>query len=264
MAKKEYQYDSPPQGVYVKRSPDTFGVVLTSVITSALITLLVLFVTGNLHLPSEQKQAPGQAHQPVVQSYMAPALVGMPSKSAGDLLKTRGLRLVVNAERPDKSEPGTIVEQEPLPDSQLQAGDAVTVILSSGPRRPTVPKVVGKTLAEAKEIIASIGIEIDDISYEGTGEPGVVTQVTPATGTLIEESTKLTLVVAPEDVEAPDVVGMRLPKAKQTIEQAGLKVGATKWRYNEYRPANLVLAQDPKPKTRVKPGSEIALTVNEE
>jgi beta-lactam-binding protein with PASTA domain len=262
MTKQNYQYGSQQPGVYVKRSPDTFQVVVTSVITSAVMTLVVLFVTGNLPLSQEEKPEP--AGSDVGQPHSTPALIGMPVKSAGDLLTTRGLRMIVKAERSDKSEEGTIVEQEPLPDSQLQSGEAVTVVVSSGPGGTTVPKVVGKPLEEAKDLVKAAGIEIGDVSYTGIGEPGIVTQITPATGTLVEENTKADLTVAPNDIEAPEVTGMRIGKARQVIEEAGLKVGAVKWRYNEYRAANMVLAQNPKAKSRVRPGSEISLVVNEE
>ena len=251
----------PPN--YGRRSPDMFTVVLTSVITSTVICLLVLFLTGNLSLSPKPKQGPPPIAQ-APQSHPVPSLVGMPVKSARDLLKTRKLRMVVKAERPDKAEAGNIIEQEPLPDSELETGGEVQVVVSSGIKRITVPKVVGKSLEAATESLKAGGIEIGGVEHTGDGQPGMVTQVTPATGTLISENTKVSLVVAPNDLEVPEVSGMRIGKARQTIKQSGFKVGKVRWRYNEYKPANIVLGQNPKAGTRVEPGTEINLIVNEE
>ncbi len=221
----------------------------------------MLFVTGNLSLtPAEEEpEVAKQEHQPV------PSLVGMPTDSAKELLKARKLRMVVRAERPDKTaEKGIIVEQDPLPDSELEIGGEVAIIVSSGPRKATVPTVVGKPLEEAKKLVGEAGLEIGSISYAGEGAPGSVTQITPSAGTEVNDGATVVLVAAPLDVEVPSLVGMRTALAKKKIKESGLKVGKIRWRYNEDRPANLVLSQTPAAGTKAAPDSAVDLVLNEE
>ncbi len=239
-----------------------FAVVLTSVITSSAITLVVLFVTGNLTF-----EAPVTTKEniEVVPSQVVPSLVGIPTKSAKELLKMKDMRLIVRSERPDKNiAKGQIVEQSPLPESELTSGGVVEVIVSSGAPMLTVPSIVGKTLDDSKPLIIGAGLDIAQTMFEGEGEPGTILEVTPEPGSKVEEGTKLTLVVAPMTAAVPDVLGFGIGKARKAINDAGFEVGKINWRYNENRPANLVLAQDPEPGANVAPGSKINLVLNPE
>ncbi len=250
----------------VRRSPDMFTVVLTSVITSIIISSGVLWVTGNLPFASPSDDgATGPAATSKGGYHEVPSLIGLNTKSATDLLRSRNLRMVVKSERADNVfEKGFIVEQEPLAASELTAGEQVSVVVSSGPSNTTVPEIVGLPLEEAQKRLTKIGFKVGQITQGGEGTAGTITQSTPAPGTTVEKNAEISLVVAPEGVAVPVLLGVRTGAAKRKIKEAGLKVGKIRWRYNEHKPANLVLAQNPSPGTKVAPGSAVNLVLNEE
>ncbi|MCP4674051.1 MAG: PASTA domain-containing protein [Deltaproteobacteria bacterium] len=261
MTYSEYPNDSGAPSMYARRSPGIFTVVLTSVITSTVITVAVLFVTGNLTMdPVEDPTGLG-----VEQHFLVPSLIGIPTQSAKELLTARKLRMVVRAEKPHKSMgKGLIIEQNPLPDSDLEAGGEVAIVVSSGPKKTTVPPVVGKSLEEAKKLLATAGIDVGNVSFTGTGDPGSVTQVTPGPGTEVADGAQVVLVAAPMELEVPKLLGKRTGQAKKMIQEAGFKVGKIRWRYNEDRPANLVLGQTPAAGSKAPPDTAIDLILNEE
>ncbi len=248
--------------MYARRSPGIFTVVLTSVITSALITVAILFATGNLTMEPVTKDS---TRLGVEQHFLVPPIIGLPTQSAKELLTARKLRMVVRSERPDNSVPkGHIIEQNPLPDSDLVVGGEVAIVVSTGPKKTTVPDVVGKSIDEAKKLLETAGIDVGSVSFTGTGDPGNVTQVTPNSGAEIGGGAKVVLVVVPMEIEVPKVLGKRTGKAKKLILKAGFKVGKIRWRYNEDRPANIVLGQTPSAGSKALPDSAIDLVLNEE
>ncbi len=256
------EYNQQP----VRRSPDMFTVVLTSVITSIIISSGVLWVTGNLPFSSPSENEETEPASVSAGKYSeVPSLIGLNTKSATDLLRSRKLRMVVKSERPDDVfEKGFIVEQEPLAASELTTGEQVSVVVSTGASNATIPEIVGLSLEEAQKLITAAGLKVGKITDTGTGTPGTVTQSTPQQGATVEKNVVISLVVAAAGVAVPKVIGMRTSAAKRKIKEAGFKVGRIRWRYNENKPANLVLSQKPAPGASIPPGSAVNLVLNEE
>lgn len=248
-----------------------FAVVIVSVLTSALVSVAVLWTSG---LPVPLLGQAAAPTEPVdttprpteTKEYsQVPSLMGLPTPAAIEVLKARDLRMIVKSKRTDDSAPkGTIVEQDPLPESQVEKNGAVSVILSTGQGAPMVPQVIGKPMEEAKQLIESAGLRVGPLSATGKGAPGTVTGVEPMPGTEVQKGTKISIVFTPAQIEIPKVVGMNKNKAKEELEKLGFKVGKFRWRYNEDKRANIVLSQKPDMQTLAEPGSEVILVINEE
>jgi len=237
-----------------------FGVVLTSVITSTAMTVVLLAVTGNLGLDRGKPEAPAP-----VQRKLVPSLIGLPLETAQDLLLDRRLRLEVKAKRADESAPrGAIVEQTPKARGELRIGGTVVVIVSSGVKMLKVPALKGKSIETARELLVAAGFEVGGISDKGEGAPGTVTDSKPRSGAKVTEGSAVDLVVVPAGVPVPELVGLRTRAAKKAIKEAGFKLGKIKWKYNEHKPANLVLGQDPEAGATAPLESKINLVLNEE
>jgi beta-lactam-binding protein with PASTA domain len=80
----------------------------------------------------------------------------------------------------------------------------------------------------------------------------------------MKEGAQVSLVVAQEVVEVPDLNGKRMSFVRKKLKKIGLKVGQLRWRYNENRRANIVLTQTPKAGATAAPGSAVDLVLNEE
>ena len=158
---------------------------------------------------------------------------------------------------------GKIISQEPLSDSDLQAGGAVQVIVSSGKEKIAVPAVVGEPIEAAKKRIADKGLIVGKVLETGEGDPGTVTEVQPKVGTLVEAGGEIIVIMSPAGKPVPNVVGKYLFKAKKEVEEAGFKVGKIRRRYNDYQDENVILSQEPAAETIVPLGTAIDLIAND-
>lgn len=204
--------------------------------------------------------APGNDARPV------PQVIGLPRNTAAELLKARGLLLVVRERRPDPALPeGSIVAQDPLPDSELAQGSSVNVVLSAGaPAATTVPKVLGLTLADARNALESAKLQAGAVAGPAGGDERLVVACLPATGESVAPGSVVALTVGLPPVPVPKLVGLSLQRAKKAIEEAGLKVGKVKVRYDDNLDAFVVLSQTPEAGALAPAGSEVELVRNEE
>jgi beta-lactam-binding protein with PASTA domain/tRNA A-37 threonylcarbamoyl transferase component Bud32 len=119
---------------------------------------------------------------------------------------------------------GHVLGTDPPAGQVLHAGTPVTLIVSKGPAPVTIPDVKGKSQADATSTLTSLGLKVTSTgAFNDTVPQGFVISTTPAAGTPAHEGDKVKLVVSrgPETFPVPDVVGMRIDKAVQVIEQAG-------------------------------------------
>jgi eukaryotic-like serine/threonine-protein kinase len=245
-----------------RSSADIPITVFVSVLTSAFVTVGILFFTGNLSILQRDNGSKSQEDLDDEKTVEAPSLKGLTTSVAGDVLRSRGLRLVVQEERADKNIPkGKIAEQDPLAGSELNEGGAIAVVVSTGPGESPVPDVTGKEVDEAKHILTEAGFVVGEISETDTGQPGTVAESKPAKGETAKSGSTIALVVT-KAVTVPDVVGKYLPRAKKDLTEAGFKIGKFKWGDSEYKDSHVILEQKPEAGTIVVPGAEIILTVN--
>ena len=87
----------------------------------------------------------------------------------------------------------------------------------------------------------------------------------PPAGKNVRPDTPVALIVStgPATKPIPKLIGMRLSKAKKTIEEAGFKVGKLRYGYSDSTDEQVVLKQEPAENTAAMPGAEINLVVNE-
>ena len=93
---------------------------------------------------------------------------------------------------------------------------------------------------------------------------GHVWAVKPAPGATREQGTQVTIVPSkgPPPVAVPSVRGEPLKKAKQTIREAGLRVGEVKRRFDVRVPRDHVISQQPA-NGRIPKGSTVSLVVSD-
>jgi len=94
---------------------------------------------------------------------------------------------------------------------------------------------------------------------------GLVVRTEPGAGLSVAPDTDVTLIVSTGRTlkAVPKVLGLRLSKAKKTLEDAGFKVGTTKTGSSDYYDEEVVIKQDPVADTQTAPGTAVNLVVNE-
>lgn len=90
-----------------------------------------------------------------------PQLVGTDGDTAQRALKDLGLK-VTRSDRTSESVPaGAVISMEPASGTTLYRGDAVALVVSTGPPLVQVPNVVGRTEAQARSALQGAGFKVD-------------------------------------------------------------------------------------------------------
>lgn len=241
------------------RGPGAGTIVLLSIITSVLASAATVIALERFGLPG---LLPGSDQSaPFVE---VPELIGMRQAAADEIMRARGLRLIVNEHRADPAPVDTVVAQKPLSGSQVRKGDPVSVALSTGPGQVKVPELLTRSLAEAKLLLEQAGLKVAEVKETPGDAPGTILSATPAPGSAVEPGSAVVLEVAKEaTIKVPELIGMHVRKAKEALEQVGLPVGKISERYDRHKRGNLVLEQTPSAGTEVPKDTEVALIVNQ-
>lgn len=126
-----------------------------------------------------------------------PRLLGSTAAQSRLRLRSLGLRWIVS--RVESAKPsGTVVGQSPHAGSRLRKGQTVTLEISAGPARVSIPDVVGLDEQTARGRLEAAGFHVQVID-QPTSDPnqdGVVIEQAPVGGAKSEEAGTVTLTVA--------------------------------------------------------------------
>ena len=163
---------------------------------------------------------------------------GLAKEDAEAVLDQQGLRLVViDSTYSEKVPFGTIVEQDPMPDSHAKLGRAVYVTVNaSGKRQIPMPNLQDMSYRQAETTLRGLGLLVDTIyDYEPSAFRDLILDVkahgqSVQPGEKIAVGTKVRLVVGfgrgTEEVEVPSVIGMSPIDARRVLLSHRLTVGA--------------------------------------
>jgi serine/threonine-protein kinase len=197
-----------------------------------------------------------------------PSIMGATVEQSRDVLRARGLLLTLQGERPDSAiPPGKIAGQVPLPGSRVSQGTSIQAFVSSGSAAITVPTLTGTRPGDASEQLRSRKL-IPGQRREQASDivaPGLVVGTEPPAGETVNAEAVVALLVStgPAAKPVPKVLGLRLSKAKKAIEDAGFKVGTTKYGSSDRYDEEVIIKQDPGENSAAPPGSPINLVINE-
>ena len=130
-----------------------------------------------------------------------PDVLGDEQTAATKLLSAAPLNLLVTVvlETNEAIEAGRVVRSEPLGDTAVAPGSAITLYVSSGKATVTVPSVIGQTAAAASTQLTALGLTVTIVEQDVAAEdPSVGTVITQnvAAGTNVQPGSALTLTVA--------------------------------------------------------------------
>lgn len=246
--------------------------VLASVVASVITTVIVFFGLRMLdNAGAFGKRAPAPAAQHAVGTSGAaqvPSLVGMKLDQARELLKGRGLLISIAEERDAVGQPGgSILAQNPLPGSETPVGTTVQLIISRAVASVIVPPVAGQKVEDAIAALAAQGFKLGPhktgVNAPGVA-PGLVAGSEPAAGSPVAPGAVVSLLVAGvAGKPVPNVIGSRLTRAKKLLEDAGFKLGRTRYRYDPCCGEYIILEQTPGASAAAAPGTAVDLVVNE-
>jgi eukaryotic-like serine/threonine-protein kinase len=194
-----------------------------------------------------------------------PAVEGASEDVAADRLEEAGFEVRIGRERPHDLEvpAGHVLEQSAS--GEARRGATIVLILSGGPRQVEVPDVVGEPADEATTLLADEGLTPRTVEeFDEDVEAGLVLSSDPVAGTLLDETSEVTLTVSrgPRPIEVADVRGRPLDEATTLLGADGLELEVADRRYDEEVAAGVVLGQDPGPGATLYRGDTVTVVVS--
>lgn len=197
-----------------------------------------------------------------------PDLSGKTVDEATTALDKLGLKLATDKEvTSSEYSKGEIVSQDPEADMVVKAGNTVTVNISKGTQKGTVPNVVGKTEADAVYLLGSYGYDEGLVTQEDSELPaGTVIKQDPAAGTNASEGTNVSLVLSlgktVVTTTVPDLTGDTVADAKKALERESLVLGDTSYSPSDTYAQNLVVDQSVSAGSSVDSGTKVDITLS--
>ena len=113
-----------------------------------------------------------------------PNVVGQSKENAENTLNTKGLVVVVEYKKTDAVAEGHVLSQSVAAGDSVKRGDQITIVVSSGRETIDVADVIGKSQAEAEEILKEQGFKVTVLeNYDSTVPAGSVISQSPGAGT---------------------------------------------------------------------------------
>lgn len=165
-----------------------------------------------------------------------PSLKGLTIQEAQMLLENHNLKMeIIDSIYTKDVKLGSVIEQNPSPNSIVKPGRFVYLVVNSRTiRKISLPQLTEISLRQAEAMLASVGIQVGNISYAPSDYKDLVLDVqyggkSIKPGDKINEGSAITLVVGNgmggNKSSVPVLKGMNLNDAKNTINTAAYNIG---------------------------------------
>jgi serine/threonine-protein kinase len=165
---------------------------------------------------------------------------------------------------PNAKPPGIVFAESPSGGSKADKGSTVTVTVSSGRGKVSVPSVQGETVAHARASLKRAGLSVDrTIPTASSRFPkGQATGTSPGAAKPVPRGTKVALFVStgPAARAIPDVTGETQGQATADLSNASFKVHSRRQVSTSTSPGH-VISQTPVGDKTARPGSTVTIVV---
>lgn len=201
----------------------------------------------------------------IVPDAKVPNVVGLKRAQATSELAAAGFTIRATDLQYHPTAPeGTVLQQTPPAGTRSTRGSAVSLAVSAGQRRATVPDIVGKSVDGATAALQAAGFDVGDVTEQPAANArGEVIFSTPTAGTTVVLPAAVALVTSSgsSGVRVPDLTGRSLEDAKAALTAVGLELGVTVVDSASARAPGTVLQQIPSAGDFVATGSAVSLTI---
>lgn len=169
-------------------------------------------------------------------SYPVPNLTGLSINEARASAEANRLKIqIIDSVYNKKYEPGTVVDQQPIANSNVKENRAIIVTInSSGPEKIILPRLTDISFRQAQVLIKNAGLFIGNISYQPSEYHDLVLDILQDSvkleaGNSITKGTSIDLVVGRSKgnlkTPLPNLTGFSIPDAQITLNGAKLNQG---------------------------------------
>jgi serine/threonine-protein kinase len=195
-----------------------------------------------------------------------PGVIGLTQKAATAKLDQAGLDVKLGDPAYSEQVPkGHVVSTDPSPGSRVLDNGTVTLTMSLGKERYAVPKLAGKTVDQAQDLLleAHLAYGRSFHKYDDSAAKGMVIGSTPKAGVREAPGFQVDLIVSkgPRPIHVRDWTGKSADEAIRAMSAKGLQVDASNRQYSDDVQQGYVIAQDPATGVLHR-GDTVSLTVS--
>lgn len=194
-----------------------------------------------------------------------PAYAGLTLDEAATTLAASSLRTTSTEAFSETVAKGQVISGEPGKGAEVPKQTVVELVVSKGPERYAVPKLVGTKASGATAALARLNLGLGKTTedWSETVPAGVVVSQAPEAGTSVKRGAAVALVVSKgrQPITVPVVTGKDREAAEAAIKKAGLKVKRAEDVNSDTVPAGGVVSQSPAKGTLFR-GDTVTITVS--
>ncbi len=209
------------------------------------------------------------------QQKIVPEVSGMAYEDAERALRNAGLdaRKSYHVKYLSRIDSNIVISQTPIAGSLVKPGRTVYLVVNRQ-EKPSfqMPDLYGRPEFDVRQTLARLDLSIDNVQISTVTTPEedgrVISQSIPAQ-TMVKSGASVSIIVGKLEIEAeglrkiavPDVLGMSLSEARETMSGNGLSTGRITYEYSAILVPNTVISQKPGANAFVSPGMPVDFTV---
>ncbi len=160
---------------------------------------------------------------------------------------------------------GRVIDVDPVAGTELSKQSSINVLVSKGPERYQVPKLVGTKATGAPAALAKVNLKPgpSTTAFSETVKSGLVISQDPAPGTSVRRDATVAVVVSKgrEPITVPTVTGSTAAAAESALTGAGLTYRRADDVNSDTVPAGRVVSQTPSTGTLFR-GDRVTVVVS--
>ena len=191
-----------------------------------------------------------------------PDVSGMSETEAQNELEDAGFKVTSSFQYDDSVESGKVISTTPEAGTKAEKGSTVTMLVSQGSNKKTVPDVRGMADATAQSTIKSYGFNVGTVTYDYSDsvEKGMVISQTVEPGTKASAGTSISITVSngpkPEEkIEVQNFVGQQESALKSWASSKGLYTNISDSQYSDSYAKGCIISMTPSSGTVSKGGT---------
>ncbi|MFK0152346.1 Stk1 family PASTA domain-containing Ser/Thr kinase [Streptomyces sp. NPDC090499] len=196
--------------------------------------------------------------------FAAPNFVGQTYADAQKMADNSGLKLGTPTRKAcDNAPKGSVCSQDPTAGSDVNKGDTVNLVVSTGAPKVAVPDVQGLTFDKAEEQLTAKGFKVEKKTQVSEQTAGVVIGQDPSGDTELQKGSTITLTVAKAEEKStvPDVTGQTCDAAKAQMTANNLTGNCTEVDTTDANQVGKVISTDPQAGSQVKKNSSVNIQI---
>ena len=191
-----------------------------------------------------------------------PDVRGMSETEAQNELEDAGFKVTSSFQYDDSVESGKVISTTPEAGTKAEKGSTVTMLVSQGSDKKTVPDVRGMADATAQSTIKSYGFNVGTVTYDYSDsvEKGMVISQTVEPGTKASAGTSISITVSngpkqEEKIEVQSFVGQQESALKSWASSKGLYTNISDSQYSDSYAKGCIISMTPSSGTVSKGGT---------